>query len=144
MIRIPKAFIQFILYTLIGLSSTMIQYLAYLAVLWGTDNYHVSNLAGFILSVLNSFIWNQRFVFKCGHDEHRSTVVSLLKTYAMYFGTGVVLTSLLLHLFIELVGISRYLAPLIIVVLIYPLNFFISKFWAYRTDKITERQGNGI
>lgn len=133
-------FLQFILYTLIGLSSTAVQYLAYVLVLYITDNYlpgsyHLANLAGFLLSVLNSFLWNQRFVFQCGQDEKRNLLKSLLKTYIMYAGTGVVLTSVLLYIFIELAGMSRYTAPLLIVVMIYPLNFIISKFWAYRTEK---------
>lgn len=135
-----NTFIQFILYTLIGLSSTAVQYLAYVLVLFITDNYlpdnyHLANLAGFLLSVLNSFLWNQRFVFKCGQDERRNPLTSLLKTYIMYAGTGVALTSVLLYIFIELIGMSRYTAPLLIVVMIYPLNFIISKFWAYRTEK---------
>lgn len=130
-----RSVVQFVLYTLVGLSSTVVQYLSYVVVLWATNNYYLANLGGFLLSVLNSFRWNQRFVFPCGQGEQRHVWRALMKTYAMYAGTGVVLTSLLLHVFIEWVGLSRYLAPILIVVLLYPLNFLISKFWAYRTEK---------
>ena len=129
---------QFILYTIIGLSSTAVQYAAYLAVLWAADNYYIANAAGFFLSVLNSFTWNQRFVFQCGPDEERVWWKALMKTYMMYSGTGIVLTSILLHVFIEVLSVSRYAAPIVIVVLIYPLNFLISKLWAYRTEKKDE------
>lgn len=127
---------QFALYTVIGITSTAVQMAAYWAVLAVSEkSYHLANLAGFLVSVFYSFYWNQRFVFRREQGEKRTFWKALLKTYAMYAGTGVVLASILLHILIEWLHMSRYFAPVLIVVILYPVNFLVSKFWAYRTEK---------
>lgn len=125
---------QFLLYTAIGITSTAVQYAAYLLALFPTNSYDCGVAAGFVCSVGYSFCMNQRFVFPVAERQTRNFWRALLKTYLMYAGTGIFLTGILMHLLIDGMGMSRFLAPIVIVVLIYPLNFLISKFWAYRTE----------
>ena len=58
-----------------------------------------------------------------------------MKTYVSYGFTGIVLNNILSYLWIEKLGISKYIAPLFNLVLSVPLNFIINKFWAFRTKK---------
>lgn len=62
--------IQFMKFCIVGLSNTVVGYALYVAVILVLKPYEVSwdyyagNLVGFVLSILWSFYWNNRFIFK--------------------------------------------------------------------------------
>ena len=93
-------------------------------------DYLVGNVVSFILSVLWSFYWNNKYVFSDG-KENRNILKSLLKTYASYGFTGFILTNVLSYVWIEIFGISKIIAPLINNLLCVPINFILNKFWAF-------------
>lgn len=123
---------ELVTYTLVGLGSTLIQYLVYSAGYYFTASYFFANIMGFLVSVWNSYFWNQRIVF-CSRETTTWWRV-LLKSYVIYFATGVAATNLLSWLFIRRMGMSPYLSPLLIVVLLYPFNYLINKYWAHRRE----------
>ena len=45
------------------------------------------------------------------------------------------MANILLVLFIEKYGISKYVAPLITLLITVPLNFIINKYWSFRIEK---------
>lgn len=95
-------------------------------------SYLVSNIVAFVVSVLNSFYWNSKYIFKKTKNEKLCAWKTLLKTFISYGSTGVILSSLLLILLVEKIKLSKYLAPLFILVVTIPLNFILNKFWAFR------------
>lgn len=120
-------------YTLVGLSSTVVQYVIYAALFAQTGNYVLANVAAFVVSVFNSFWWNRRLVFTAQAPAAWWKV--LLKNYALYFATGVVATNALSWLFIERLGISPYVSPLVIVLMLYPINYLLNKNWAHKAEE---------
>lgn len=124
----------------------------------------LGSIAGFIVSVFTSFLLNSRFVFKEKQSgEKRVWWKVLLKSYISYGLTGLVVNNLLLILLISIIDISQYLsyeadvlakagvvvavselakyiAPVIIMVVTVPTNFFMNKYWAYRQNKAGENQ----
>lgn len=58
-------------------------------------------------------------------------LVMLLKTYAAYALTGILLNNILSWLWIERFDISKYVAPLINLIISVPLNFVINKLWTF-------------
>lgn len=133
--------VQFLKFGIIGISNTVLSYalnvlvlfvMAPIRVSW---DYIVANLVAFGLSVLWSFYWNNRFVFIAEKGEHRSVFKTLVKTYISYGVTGIVLNNILSWLWIERLGISKYVAPLINLVVSVPLNFIINKLWAFKTEQ---------
>ena len=136
-----EALVQFIKFGIIGVSNTVIAYVLNAATLLALRPYNVSwdyiagNIISFVLSVLWSFYWNNKYVFTAGEGEQRNALQALMKTYVSYGFTGIVLNNILSYLWIEKLGISKYIAPLLNLVLSVPLNFIINKFWAFRTKK---------
>ena len=126
---------QFIKFGIVGLSNTLISYFVYAFLTYFGVPYVLSNIIAFIVSVLNSFFWNSRYVFKQGVNEKRSFCKSLLKTFISYAGTGLVLSNLLLVIFVEKISISKYIAPIFSLVITIPINFLLNKFWAFKTHK---------
>ena len=121
-----------------GLSNTIISYVIYVVSLLIMQKYQmlpktdylVAQFFGFVLSVLWSFYWNRRFVFKEG-AEKVSWPVALLKTYASYAFTGILLNSILSFLWVEYLHIPKLIAPVINLLVSVPLNFILNKFWAF-------------
>lgn len=123
------ALIQFIKFGIIGVSNTLISTAVYYLFVWiNTALYFAGNVVGWIVSVFNSFYWNNRFVFK---DSEFSWWKKLFRTYLAYGGSFVV-GSLLLVLQVRVLGISEWLAPWINMVITIPLNFLLNKFWAFK------------
>lgn len=130
---------QFVKFGLVGISNTVVSYVLYAFILLVFEwlhvrfsfDYLVAQLVSFVLSVLWSFYWNNRFVFALQEGEERSLGRALLKTYLVYSVTGVLLSGILLVVWIQLMGISEYLAPLLNLVITVPLNFLLNKYWAF-------------
>lgn len=127
-----KALIQFIKFSLVGLSNTIVHYLVYLICTFLGLHYMFANFCAFTISVLNSFYWNNKYVFKEQNTGQRYWVQVLVKTYIAYGITGLLLSSILLYVEIDLCDINELIAPILNLCITTPLNFIINKFWAYR------------
>ncbi|MBR1494389.1 MAG: GtrA family protein [Acidaminococcaceae bacterium] len=129
---------QFIQFGIVGVSNTLVSYVLNVLVLLALKNAHVSwdyiagNIVAFILSVLWSFYWNNKYVFKNNGEKERVWWKVLLKTYLCYAITGILLNNILSWLWITRFGMSKYLAPFVNLVISVPLNFFMNKLWAYQ------------
>ena len=137
--RYPWA-VQFIKFALVGVSNTLIYYVIYSILVHFGCHYALANSIGFIVSVLNSFLWNSLFVFKKTADKKRNTAATLVKTFISYALTGLVLQTFLLHMLIDWAHLSKYLAPLMCVCVTTPLNFLLNKFWSYKEKPETKDQ----
>lgn len=135
-----KSFMQFVKFGVVGLSNTLISYLIYVISLLIFRNmgillksgYLVAQVVAFVLSVLWSFYWNNKLVFTLQEGEERSVVKALVKTFISYSFTGLFLSSVLLVLWVQVMHISEFVAPIINLLVTVPLNYFINKFWAFR------------
>ena len=71
---------EFIKFGLVGISNTVISYVAYVVCVYVGIHYFGANAIGFVISVLNSFYWNNKYVFTCQEGQKRSWLPALLKT----------------------------------------------------------------
>ena len=134
-----KTFIQFVKFGIIGLSNVVVSYVFYLVFLlvfqkskiFPNIDYLIAQILGFALSVLWSFYWNRKCVF----DTDRESVPwlqALIKTYISYGITGFGLNTLLSFVWVELLGVSKMIAPIINSLVSVPINFVLNKFWAFK------------
>lgn len=136
--------LQFIKFGIVGVTSSVLSYVLYSVTLLlltaaGSQwkyNYIIAQVVEFVLSVLWSFYWNNRMVFTTGEGEHRNMWKALLKTYVTYSFTGLFLNTALLVVWIEMLHISEFIAPIINIIIGVPINFVLNKFWAFRTEKV--------
>lgn len=138
-----RGILQFVKFGIVGVTNTLVDYLIYAGTLMALQagnlipswDYIFANVVSFLLSVLWSFYWNNRFVFTKEEGEKRSVWKALLKAYLSYAFTGLVLKNALSILLIEAVHMSKLLAPILILLISVPLNFILNKFWAFRKEK---------
>lgn len=135
-----ESFMQFVKFGIVGLSNTVISYVLYAVSLLGFQkagifpkvDYLLAQIIAFVLSVLWSFYWNNKMVFVQEEGKERTVWKALLKTYVSYSFTGLFLNSILLVLWVQVIGISEFIAPIINLLVSVPLNFIINKFWAFK------------
>ncbi len=135
--------IEFVKFGIVGLSNTAVSYIIYVLtlqffVLSGIQfryDYFVGNVVSFILSVLWSFYWNNKYVFKVKEGEKRNILLALFKTYLTYAFTGLILNNILAYVWIDIFHIHKMIAPLITLIVSVPINFILNKLWAFRTKK---------
>ena len=140
--KYSKTLLQFIKFGIVGVSNTFVSYFIYLGALFllqsqnlfSSIDYIIAQVVAFILSVLWSFYWNNKYVFKMSAGEKRSVWAVLVKTYISYAFTGLFLNTVLSILWIEVFHISKLIAPIINLLFSVPINFLMNKFWAYRKE----------
>jgi putative flippase GtrA len=137
LIKLDRAlFLQFIKFGIVGLSNTAISYGIYAGLVYFSVYYITANVIAFVVSVFNSFFWNNKYVFTKNKDAKRSMGKVIAKTFIAYGFTGLVLANILLYLSVNIAGISKYIAPLFVLTVTVPLNFVLNKFWAFKNSKI--------
>ena len=129
-----QSLVQFVKFGIVGLSNTLISYVVYAVGVRIGVHYLCASVLGFVISVLNSFYWNNKYVFK-QEGEERNLLKTLLKTFLAYAFTGLILANILLYIWVDILGISEYLGPVINLIITVPLNFVINKLWAFRGGK---------
>src|SRR5665648_301742 len=90
---------QFAKFGVVGLSNTAISLGIYYAfIVINPVLYIVGNTVGFVVSVLNAYYWNNKYVFQKGEQAHLKTI---LKTF-MAYGSTFVLGTILLFVMVEI------------------------------------------
>ena len=136
-----QKWMQFVKFCVVGLSNTLLGYVIYAISLkllraagaFPKGDYLVAQGIMFVLSVAWSFYWNNKYVFRQEEGGHRNLLAALLKTYASYALTGLVLSELLLMLWVGKLGINAYIAPILNLLVTVPLNFVLQKIWAFKS-----------
>lgn len=136
-----KSILQFTRFCLVGVSNAAVSYLLNITTLlilrpfgWKYD-YVVGNTVAFLLSVLWSYHWNSSYVFRLGRDGKKNKAKTLAKTYLSYAFSGIVLNNLLGTLWIQVLGLSKFISPLLNLPITVPVNFLLNKLWAYKEKK---------
>ncbi len=120
---------QFVKFGIVGLSNTLLSMLIYyIFISIQVKLYLIGSIIGFIVSVLNSYYWNNQYVFK---TEKRNHLAALTKTFLSYGLTSLLSIGLLVGL-VEFLNVSEFIAPLINLAITIPLNFLLNKYWAFQ------------
>ncbi|MCD8327457.1 MAG: GtrA family protein [Lachnospiraceae bacterium] len=107
-----KNFRQFLKFCLVGVSNVVVCEGIYVILLFCGVHYLAANILGNLISILNAYLWSNRFVFKAEEGEKRVWWKVLAKTYLSY-GFSMALSAGLLVFWLEIVKLSRYMSPVL-------------------------------
>ena len=86
----------------------------------------------YFAGVINSFYWNNKYVFDNERSDLSSLISSFSKLLASSAFTGLIINNILLYFWVSVLGISSILGPLLNLFVTYPLNYILSKYWAFK------------
>lgn len=137
---------EFILYTLFGIGTTIVNFVVYWAMLntIGHENYLFANIIAWLVSVIYAFITNKLYVFKSPAKDFKS-----VSREAIEFGgaraLSLVIEEIGLFLFLELASVEDFvlnlqviqisgamLVKLLLAVFVIISNYFFSKFVIFK------------
>ena len=139
-----KQLLQFVKFCIVGVSNVIVSYTINITTIKAislinenlTYDYVIANTVAFLLAVYWSYFWNSRKVFSMSHAGKADRRRMLLRTYACYGFTGIILNNVLSTLWIKGLGISKYISPLLNLFITIPVNYLTNKYWAYaKKDK---------
>lgn len=139
--RWGAALLQFVKFGIVGVSNTAISYgiemlcyyVLFVNVPWSESvRILATSVLAFVVSVTNSYYWNNRYVFGSGTKKTvRQHLTAYLKTVACYGVTGLLLAPAI-KVYVTAIGVPYWLSSLGALVVTIPLNFILNKFWAFR------------
>lgn len=151
-----SSLIQFIKFGLVGVSNTAISYgiemlcyyvlfkntkfigilnlLALLGISTDGNNVKIviTTIIAFVVSVSNSYFWNNRYVFVSGKKSFSEHFKTYFKTFACYGITGLILSPII-KILLTKISVPFFIASLGALVITIPLNFVMNKFWAFKS-----------
>ena len=134
MIELIKKNIQkysnFLKFAIVGFGNLFVSLLTYYILVYFSVNYQIANIGGFITGSINGYIWNKIWVFK----SYNRSLVSIIKFYLTYLSTWL-LSAILLYIWIELLGISDIIAPVINIFITTPINYLMNKCWVFKNKQ---------
>ena len=123
-----KSLIQFIKFGIVGISNTLLTALIIwilLRVLHCSD--YFSNFAGYIVGLLNSFIWNRKWTFE-SKTKVSITIFKFIVTFAISYLFQLGNLYVLLHF----THIDSYISQLISIVVYTLINFILNKNYTFK------------
>jgi len=123
-----KSIIQFIKFGIVGISNTLLTALTIwilLKLLHCSD--YVSNLIGYIVGLLNSFIWNRKWTF-----ESKTKVSATLFKFILTFAICYLLQLGNLYLLLHFTHIDSYICQLLSIVVYTIINFILNKNYTFK------------
>lgn len=119
---------QFIKFGLVGVSNVAVALAIYYLLKFFGMNYILANTIGYVISIVNAFLWNSTFVFKHSLDKKKT---KFIRTFIAY-GITYFINTLSLWIFVDIVNVSETIAPLIVLIIVIPINFLLNKRWVYK------------
>lgn len=113
-----------------GVAGSAVMFAFYYLLLALGVNYAVAYAVGFILSIVAAFFINKYYIFKPSQSKAQAAA-SFVKSGVIYAIAFFVSESVLI-LLVQRLGVSDKIAPLLSALLTTPLNFLLSKYWAFR------------
>ena len=120
---------RFIKFAIVGFGNLFVSLITYYILIYFSINYQIANIGGFITGSLNGYIWNKIWVFK----NSKRNMASVLKFYLTFVSTWL-LSALLLYIWVEKLGISDKIAPVINVFITTPINYLLNKYWVFKKN----------
>lgn len=133
--KLPKQYRQFIKFCFVGTISTLIDVGTYTlltrALPFFREYYLIANVISFIVALINSYTLNRKFTFR---NKHKKVGVQFTK-YITVYTIGLGLSTLILYIFVDIIGLYDLLAKVLTVGIVLFWNFVGSKFLIFDRDE---------
>lgn len=117
---------QFLKFGIVGCINTFSSWVFYYPLLFLGINYIVCTTIAYILSSIIGYLLNNKWVFK----KNTYDANSVLKYYVVY-GSSYLINIFSMKLWVEVLGLSKVIAPILTLFVTIPYNFLFSKIWVF-------------
>ena len=126
MTKLIELFKQFFKFGIVGVINTLSAWLFYYPLIYIHVNYIVATTIAFILSSIIGYMLNNKWVFKKNVHDYRSVI-----KYYLVYGSSYLINIGTMYLWVDVLKISEYIAPILTLLITVPYNFIFSKLWVF-------------
>ena len=125
-----KSLIQFVKFGVVGVSNTLLTALTIWFLLQILHfSHYVSNIIGYIIGLINSFIWNRKWTF-ASNMKVTDTILRFIITFAICYLIQLGNLYLLLHF----TTLDSFVCQLLSIAVYTIFNFWINKYYTFKSD----------
>lgn len=96
--HVRKTSIQLLKYGVVGVGNTAVTFFVFVILnSMFNVNFYVSNVVGYVAGVINSFIWNKKWVFKSASDHVKREMLLFVTGFALCYLLQVALLWVLMN-----------------------------------------------
>ena len=118
--------VQFLKFGAVGVTNSIITFVVYSILVFCGSNYLVANVIGYCVGVVNSYVWNSKFVFKQQQSKVLFTKFVLVNLITLSINT------VLLYILIDKLNYGKYVGQLMTISISMMLNFMLNKLWTFK------------
>lgn len=122
-----EALIQFIKFGMVGVFNTLSSTVYYWILLYFHFNYLLATTIAYIIASLIGYLLNNHWVFQ----SKKVTKTSLFKYYVVY-GTSYFLNIFSMFIWVDVLSISKVIAPIFTLFVTVPFNYIFNKIWVFK------------
>lgn len=134
--RIISDINSFARFCLVGVGNTVLSLATIFLLMYVGVNYKLANLIGYIVGLINSYIWNRRWVFNSKSREILKEALLFLSVFFVCYG----LQYLFINILIASLSLNKYLAQFLGMAVYTTFNFALNKFITFKNHNTFEDQ----
>ena len=119
---------RFMNFSVVGAVNFFLSYFIYAGSVSFGIHHQIANQISFWVTVANGYILNKYWVFQRGKSGSGKKEAG---KYVFVYGMNYLLGIYLLYLYVDVLAINKYLAPLVSMPITIPLNYYLNKKWIF-------------
>ena len=122
---------EIIFYAIFGALTTVVNLVTFSILTHLGLEENLSNILAIITSILFAYLTNRKFVFNSTASTFKEVLIEFYK-FILGRALTMVLEILGFYLLFNIIGVQEFISKLILTIIVIILNFFISKFYAFK------------
>ena len=118
---------EFILFALVGVSNTVINFIVYTILVFFSMPYLLANIIGYGVGMINSYLLNKHFVFQKKEGDS-----SVFLKFVLVNIITVTVHSILLYFFVSILGWHKIYSQAFVTIITLVLNYLGNKLWTFK------------
>ena len=123
-------FINIVKFSIVGVSNTVLNFVIFILLDNLGINYMVASITAYSLSIINSYFWNSRLVFKCENKNKKGVVIKFIILNLI----GLSINTLLMGVLVGVLQIKKIVAMFIVTLLVMCMNYVLNKIWVFKKE----------
>jgi len=120
-------FKQFIKFGIVGVANTAITIATYSLLVYLGVNFIIANITGYAIGIVNSYIWNSKYVFNIDKSNYGVMV--------KFIGVNLIvliINTLLLYFLVKVILWNKYYSQYVTVIVGFFINYILNKICVFK------------
>ena len=124
--------INIIKFSIVGVSNTLLNFVIFILLNNIGINYILASIIAYSITIINSYFWNSRLVFKYDNKNKKSILIKFIILNLI----GLSINAVLMATLVGVLAIKKIVAMFIVSLLVMCINYILNKIWVFKKESI--------